>query len=143
MRVIAPIFGMLLLVSAARANLASIKEEPNAEKRADRAMDYGGKMLLEVREKFAKHEMKQLEIALAEFRGAIELTVDSLKATGKEPAKNPRAHKKVELRLREFMRKLKTMEHDLDFDDRALIKPVIDRVEQIQDDLVQGIFSKK
>lgn len=143
MRIVASIFGTLLLVTVVWADLASIKEEPNPEKRADKAMDYGGKMLLEVREKFSKHEMKQLEIALAEFRGALELAVDSLKATGKEPSKNPRAHKKVELRLREFMRKLKTMEHDLDFDDRAMIKPVIDRVGQIQDDLVQGIFSKK
>lgn len=133
----------VLLTPFLRADLVSIKAEPNAEKRTDKAMDYGAKMLIEVRENFSRHEMKKLETSLAGFREALELTLTSLDATGKDPAKNPRVHKKVELRLREFMRKLKTMEHDLDFEDRTMIRPLIDQVERIQDDLVQGIFSKK
>ena len=134
---------VLLLIPVAWADLVSIKAEPNAEKRADKAMEYSGKMLVAVREQFTKHDLKQVETGLGEFRSAVELALDSLRTGGKDPQKDPRAHKKVELRLREYMRKLKTMEHDLDFEDRALIKPLIEWVEQIQDSLMEGIFGKK
>ena len=51
--------------------------------------------------------------------------------------------KKTEMQLRLYMRKLKTLEHDLNVEERPLITPVIARVEEIQDNLVQGIMKKK
>ena len=125
------------------AGLTEIKAEPSADKRAMKALDYAGKSLGSVREHMQASNMDDLKKSLAEFQQAMDLTMQSLGATGKNPAKNPNQFKKVELRVREYMRKLKTLEHDLNFDERALVKPVIEHVEKIQDELVQGIMRKK
>ena len=87
--------------------------------------------------------LDELKKYFADFEQAMDLTMESLEATGKNPAKSPGQFKKVELRIREYMRKLKTMEHDLGFEEREIVKPVIAHVEQIQDWLVQGIMRKK
>ena len=125
------------------ANLKEIKAEPSADKRAIKALDYAGKSLSSVREHLQASSIDELKKGLAEFQDAMDLTMESLEATGKNPAKNPNQFKKAELRIREYMRKLKTLEHDLGFEERALVKPVIERVEKIQDQLVQGIMRKK
>lgn len=135
---------LLFLISIpAWADLTEIKAEPSADKRAMKALDYAGKSLGSIREHLQGSSIDELRKGLAEFQDAMDLTMESLGATGKNPAKNPNQFKKVELRIREYMRKLKTLEHDLNFDERALVKPVIEHVEKIQDELVQGIMRKK
>ena len=125
------------------ANLKEIKAEPSADKRAIKALDYAGKSLSSVREHLQASSIDELKKGLAEFQDAMDLTMESLEATGKNPAKSPNQFKKVELRVREYMRKLKTLEHDLGFEERSLVRPVIEHVEKIQDELVQGIMRKK
>ncbi len=137
---------LLFLISGAVpvwADLPEIKAEPSADKRATKALDYAGKSLSSVREHLSGSSIDELKKGLTEFQDAMDLTMESLGATGKNPAKNPNQFKKVELRLREYMRKLKTLEHDLGFEERALVRPVIEHVEKIQDELVQGIMRKK
>ena len=134
---------LMLLSIPVWADLAEIKAEPSAEKRAMMALDYAGKSLISVREHLQASGIDELKKGLTEFQDAMDLTMESLEATGKNPAKSPNQFKKAELRIREYMRKLKTLEHDLGFEERALLKPVIERVEKIQDQLVQGIMRKK
>ena len=137
------IFIVSSMTAFAWADLASIKEDPAADKRAIRALDYAGKTLTNIRDNFAKTSQTQLKEQLSEFSAAMELTVDSLAATGKSPAKSPNLFKKTEMQLRLYMRKLKTLEHDLNMEERPLIAPVIARLGEIQDNLVQGIMKKK
>ena len=137
------VFLLTLGALAHASDLAEIKAEPSADKRAIRALDYAGKSLSNIRERMSSSNLEELKKGFAEFSSAMDLTMESLEATGKNPAKNPNQFKRVELRLREYMRKLKTMEQDLGFDERSLVKPVIAHVEKIQDDLVQGIMRKK
>ena len=138
----APIL-ILSIAATAWADLAAIKADPVPDKRAIRALEHAGRTLANIRETFSKANLPELKQQFAEFSEAMELTVDSLTATGKNPAKNPNLFKKTELQLRIYMRKLKTLEHDLNVEERPLIVPVIVRLEQIQDDLVQGIMRKK
>ena len=137
------IFFVFSMAGLAWADLASIKEDPAADKRAIRALDHAGKMLSNIRDNFAKTSLTGLKEQLAEFSASMELTVDSLAATGKSPAKSPNLFKKTEMQLRLYIRKLKTLEHDLNVEERPLITPVITRLEEIQDNLVQGIMKKK
>ncbi len=137
------IFFVFSITVSAWADLASIKEDPAPDKRALRALDYGGKTLSNIRDNLAKTSLTGLKEQLAEFSASMELTVDSLAATGKNPAKSPNLFKKTEMQLRLYMRKLKTLEHDLNVEERPLITPVIARLEEIQDNLVQGIMKKK
>ncbi len=134
---------VFIIATLAWADLASIKENPAADKRALLALDHAGKTLSNIRENLAKTNLTSLKVQLDEFSAAMELTVDSLAATGKSPAKSPNLFKKTEMQLRIYMRKLKTLEHDLNVEERPLITPVIARVEEIQDNLVQGIMKKK
>ena len=140
-------FGLILfavtIAAPLWADLAAIKAEPSPDKRASRALDHAGQTLNSIREHFSQLSIPQLTQELDEFREAMDLTVDSLAATGKNPAKNPKEFKKTELTLRIYMRKLKTLEHDLNIEERPLLAPVLHRIEQIQDDLVQGIMRKK
>ena len=137
------IFFVFSMAGLAWADLASIKEDPAADKRALRALDHAGKTLSNIRDNLAKTSMSSLKEQLAEFSASMELTVDSLAATGKNPAKSPNLFKKTEMQLRLYMRKLKTLEHDLNVEERPLITTVITRLEEIQDNLVQGIMRKK
>ena len=135
------IAALLLFSSAVSwADLAEIKAEPSADKRAVKALDYAGRSLQSMRENLNGTE--KLKASIAEFDDCMKLMMDSFAASGKNPAKNPKDFKKAELRLREYMRKLKTLEHDLNFDERPMIKPIIEHVEKIQDYLVEGLMRK-
>jgi hypothetical protein len=134
---------VLMIAQPMWADLAAIKAEPSADKRAAKALDQAGQTLNSIRDHLPQLSLVELKQELDEFRQAMDLTVDSLSATGKNPAKNPKEFKKTELTLRIYMRKLKTLEHDLNVEERPLIAPILQRVEQIQDDLVQGIMRKK
>jgi hypothetical protein len=132
-----------LLIVILAFDLASIKTEPNLEKRSELALDHAGAALDEAREAYNSGDVAKTELALGEVGDAVELAYHSLADTGKDARRNPKFFKRAELRTRELMRRLEGIRETVSYQDRAMVEIVRDRVAEVHDDLLKGIMSKK
>jgi hypothetical protein len=120
------------------ADLAAVKAEPNLEKRAEKALVYAGEMVTAMRGELDRNDVEKIQTQLKDFEAAVELAVDSLKATGKNARRSPKHFKKTELRLRELLRRLETLRQDMSLDDRPVLDGVKAQVEKRIDELVEA-----
>jgi len=82
--------------------------------------------------------VEKIKDQLKEFQGAVDLSVDSLQATGKNARRNPKHFKRAELRLRDLLRRLETFKRDMSFDDRPVLDGVLEHVGKKIDELVEA-----
>jgi hypothetical protein len=122
----------------AGADLASVKAEPNLEKRSEKALVFAGEILTAMRAELDRNDVEKIKDQLKEFQGAVDLSVDSLKATGKNARRNPKYFKRAELRLRDLLRRLETFKRDMSFDDRPVLDGVLEHVGKKIDELVEA-----
>ena len=108
--------------------LAAVKAEPNLEKRSEKALVYAGELLTAMRAELDRNDVEKIKGQLIEFQEAVDLSVDSLAATGKNARRNPKYFKRAELRLRELLRRLDTFKRDMSFDDRPVLDDVLAHV---------------
>lgn len=132
-----------LLIAILAFDLASIKNEPNLEKRSELALDHAGTELDEAREAYNAGDVAKMESALGEVGESVELAYHSLTDTGKDARRNPKFFKRAELRTRELMRRLEGIRETVSYQDRALVEVVRDRVAEVHDELLKGIMSKR
>jgi len=121
---------------ASSADLKSVQAEPNLERRSERALDYAGEVLSNLRADLESKEWNTVAIELADFRAGVDVCVESLKSTGKTARRNPKYFKKAEVRLRELGRRLKGLQQLLPVDDRPKIEDLMEYVDKLQDELV-------
>ena len=121
---------------ATAADLKSVQAEPNLERRSERALDYASEVLTNLRTDLESKDWSKVAIELADFRAGVDLSVGSLKSTGKTARRNPKYFKKAEVRLRELGRRLKGLQLLLHVDDRTKMDDLMDYVDQVQDELV-------
>ncbi len=133
----------LLLIVILAFDLASIKTEPNLEKRSELALDHAGAALDQAREAYTAGDVAKMELALGEVGESVELAYHALTDTGKDARRNPKFFKRAELRTRELMRRLEGIRETVSYQDRGLVEIVRDRVAEVHDDLLKGIMSKK
>lgn len=139
-----PIIGLSLLVGlgAAASDLDAIKAEPNLEKRSDRALQYAGSQFEAAAAAYSAGDFKNSMAALDEVLAAVELSHASLQETGKSPRRSPKHFKRAEVRTRELGRKLRDFSESVSYEDRAAVEKVRKRVQEIHDELLEGIMSK-
>jgi hypothetical protein len=125
-----------LLILCLAFDLASIKQEPNLERRSERALDNASSAMDLARE-------AKLKPALEELRDSVDLCYQSLVDSGKSARRNPKFFKKAELKTRELMRRLEGLAQAVDSEDRAFVETVRERVAKVHDDLIQEIMKKK
>lgn len=132
-----------IMVLALAFDLASVKSEPNLEKRSDRAMDNANLALDAARDAYNRGEYDQSQAQLEEVGASVDLAFDSLAQTGKDPRRSPRFFKRAEMRTRELLRRLEGLRDTMSFADREAVDKIRERVSTIHDDLLQGIMSKR
>ena len=88
---------MMRLVAAAListallgGDLAAVKAEPNLEKRSEKALIHAGELLTAMRTELDRNDVEKIKDQLREFQEAVDISVDSLEATGKNARKNPK-----------------------------------------------------
>jgi hypothetical protein len=118
----------LLPVMLHGADLASIQEEPNLEKRSQLAVDYAN---------------SKADASLKEVGASVELAYQALLDTHKNPRRDPKYFKRTELALRQLLRRLEGMAESMSYEDRQAAEKVRDRVATIHDNLLQAIMKKK
>lgn len=135
---------MLLCCPAALgADLASVKAEPNAEKRSDLAMQWASDALNASKAAWKQGDTAAFQAKLQEVGAAVELCLSSLHDTGKPPYKLLKWYKKAELSSRELTRKLDDFAQEAAFDERPAIQKVNDRVQTAHEELLLGVLSRK
>lgn len=134
------VLGLVLAGAAMRADLSAVRSEPNPEKRAKRALDHADKTLHAAEDAFDKGEWEQTEAALEEFRQAVNLSIESLKATGKNPRKSPGPFKKAEIRTRKLQRHLEDFLQKVSVEEREQLEPVRAAVQKVHEDLLKAVM---
>jgi hypothetical protein len=124
-------------------DLDAIKAEPNLEKRSERALDNADRQIDAARKAYAAGDVNSTRQALHEVRASVELSYTSLQETGKNPRRSPKHFKRAEVRIREMLRRLRGLEDEFSVEDRPPVQEVEQRLQEIHDELLTGIMTKK
>jgi hypothetical protein len=133
----------LLLILLLAVDLAGIKAEPKLEKRSELALHYADTQLDASRDAYKKGDVEASKMALAEVEAGVQLSYDSLMATGKDPRRNSRPFKDAEKSTRQILRRLDSLSDLMSAFDRPAVEPVKHTVSDIHDRLITGIMGKK
>lgn len=124
-------------------DLDAVRNEPNLERRAELALDNANQAIDRAREHGQRSEFDKLHQAVLEVQASVELCYQSLEATGKDPRKNTRQFKKVEMRIHTLTRRVRGFAGEVSIEDRPVVEKVANRLDEINDDIVGGMFSKR
>ena len=133
----------LLLTMLLAADLAGIKAEPKLEKRSELALQYAASALDTARDTYKKGDVDASRAALGEVEAGVQLSYDSLMATGKDARRNSRPFKEAEKATRQILRRLDGLSDLMSAFDRSAIEPVHRTISDIHDKLITGIMGKK
>ncbi len=73
----------------------------------------------------------------------MELCDATLRATGKDPRKSPKHFKRAELKIRELLRRLESLRHEVGVEDRPPVEQVAKRMGELHEELVADIVGRK
>jgi hypothetical protein len=134
-------FPLLMLVLV--LDLTAIKSEPRLEKRSQLALQFADSALDSARELYKKGELEACRSALGEVQEGVQLSYDSLMATGKDPRRNSGPFKDAEKSTRQILRRLDNLSDLMSALDRDVVEPAQHTVSDIHDKLITGIMGKK
>ncbi len=135
--------GIALAAVMLASGLDSVKSEPNLEKRSKLALDNANAAVDAARQAYDAGHFKDSLSALNEVRDSVELSLASLNETHKDARRNPKAFKRAELEIRELVRRLKSLESDFGVEDRAEVLKTEQRLQEVHDELITRIMSKR
>lgn len=130
---------LLLLLSF---DLDAVKAEPNLDRRAEIAIDNANAALDKAKTLYNAGDYKASQTSANEVRDSIELCAEALKATGKDPRKYAKQFKKTEFRIQALIRRVKSFAQSVSIEDRPGVVKVQERLEEISDEIVSGIFTR-
>jgi hypothetical protein len=138
---------MLAVVSIAgnsrAGDLAQARAEPNLEKRARLALAESDAAFEAARSDYERGDAERVAADATRIVDSVDLAFLSLNQTGKDPRKSSRWFKYAEIQTRGLLRKLDTLERDMNFADRPLIAKAKTEVQQVHDKLLLGLMEGK
>lgn len=123
--------------------LAQARAEPNLEKRARLALDESAAAFEAARADYQRGDTERVAAEAARLVDSVDLAFLSLSQTGKDPRKSSRWFKYAEIQTRGLLRKLDTLERDMNFADRPLLEKAKTEVQQVHDKLLHGLMEGK
>jgi hypothetical protein len=134
------LLGLACVISAARADLAPARAENNLLKRSDKALDNAEKMVAAAEKSYKAGDLAATKAALEEVKQSVELSYESLRASGKNPRKSPGHFKHAEIKTRGMLRHLRDFEFEMALEERDQIQAVREYVRRVHEDLLSGIL---
>lgn len=134
---------LLLLTLMLALDLSGIKSEPKLEKRSQLALQFADSELDSARDLYKKGDLDGCRSALSEVEAGVQLSYDSLMATGKDPRRDSKPFKYAEKATREILRRLDSLSDLMSAFDRGAVEPVQRSVSDTHDKLIIGIMGKK
>jgi hypothetical protein len=134
---------LLLLTLMLALDLTGIKSEPKLEKRSQLALQFADSALDSARDLYKKGDLDACRAALGDVEAGVQLSYDSLIATGKDPRRNSKPFKDAEKSTRQILRRLDSLSDLMSALDRGAVEPVQRTVSDVHDKLIIGIMGKK
>jgi len=134
---------LLLLAQTAAPSLEQVRAEPNPERRGKLAIEYAQAAERSAEAAYSKNDMAQVAAELKNMQNAVELAQQSFAQTGKTPQRNPGPYKSAELKTQDMLLRLGDLEKRMDADERPILIPSKEKVQEIHDAWFDGIMSKK
>ena len=142
MKVLIALLCFSLCVGA--ADLEAVKKEPDLEKRSDKALDAAMDVLKLARALPAEGgSLADLQKDMDTVVEAVELSLNSLRDTGKKPNKLTRFYKRGELKTREMQKQIDSLIQALAFDNRPPAEKAQARMNVLHDEFLFGVMSGK
>jgi len=126
-----------------RADLKTAMAEPDLGKRSKLALDNAGAALKATREAYNRGENEKVTAGANEILESVNLAADSLKATGKNPRRSPKWFKQAEIATRDLLKKMETLQHDMNFEERNVLDKAKVRTQEVHDELLLGLMEGK
>ena len=134
---------LMLAMNSLAVDLAEVKSEPKLEKRSELALRYADSAIDAARDAYKKSDVDATRAALGEVEAGVQLSYDSLMATGKDARRNSRPFKEAEKATRQILRRLDSLSDLMSAIDRGAVEPAQRTVSDIHDKLITGIMGKK
>ena len=142
MKVLIALYCLTLCLGA--ADLEAVKKEPDPEKRSDKALDAATEVLKQARALPTEGgSIDDLQKDMDTMIEAVELSLKSLRDTGKRPNKLTRYYKRGELKTREMQRQMENLIQALAFDNRPPAEKAQARLTVLHDEFLFGVMSGK
>ena len=132
-----------LASAPARADLTAARAEPNLEKRSRKALDNADRAVTAARQAYRNGELQQSLAALEEVGESVLLAHESLRQTGKNPARSPKHFKHAEIKTRGLLRRLDDFRQEMSVEDREALDRVRAVIDRVHRELLEGIMGGK
>jgi hypothetical protein len=123
--------------------LAMLMQQPNLEQQARMYLDKADKSLTEAKDAYGKHDLELTKSLIQEMQNDVELAEKSLADTGKNARRRPKQFKYGETKTKEMLKRITTLENDMDIDDRPMLAEAKVKVENIHDEWLLGVLGAK
>lgn len=131
-----------LLIFLAFADLASVKDEPDLNRRSELALMIADQKIDEAREAYQAGNEPAEQADIQEVAESVALCYQSLEKAHGEPRKS-KYYKRAELKVSALMRRLSGFRDEVSFDFRPNVEAALKRLSDIHDELLSDIMSKK
>ena len=133
---------LLALLLLAFGDVATMKSEPDLERRSELALANADKQVDAAKQAYNGGDEKAEQQALVEVRELVDVSYDALEHTNKAPRRS-KYYKNAELKLTALLRRLHSFRDQVSFESREAVDAVIKRVSDVHDELLAAIMSKK
>lgn len=131
-----------LVIFLAFTDIASVRAEPDLNRRAELALLNADQKIDEARQAYMAGNDHAEEAAIQEVEDSVTLCYATLGQTHSEPRKS-RYYKHAELKVSALMRRLSGFRDEVGFEFRGRIEGVLTKLSDIHDQLISDIMSRK
>ena len=131
------------LAGAQELTWDAVKAEPEPEKQSRMALELAQAGVDGVVEAYRQGLPEQARAMLARIGEAVELSLTALEATGKDARNRPKHFKRAEIATRKLARSLQSAQRQLIYDEREDLEPVIQRIEEINGEILSQIMQTR
>jgi hypothetical protein len=132
-----------LLIAILAADLTSIRQEPNPERRSELALENADLSLSTARSAYSSGDLEKTKAAIGDVQASVDLAYESLTDTGKDARKKPKFFKQAELITRQLLRRIDGLRQSMNYQDRNLLEAAEERVSEVHEALLTGVMGKK
>jgi hypothetical protein len=123
--------------------IAILFQQVNLEQQARLALEKADKALSEAKAAYATHDLEKTKALVQEMLADVVLAEKSLADTGKDARRRPKQFKYGETKTREMLKRIDSLENDMDIDDREPVAAAKVKVQEIHDEWLLGIMGAK
>jgi hypothetical protein len=133
----------LLGARVVQADLSEVKNEPNLERRSERALDNANTAIDEARKAYKAADLGNFTSRIREVEESAELSYQSLQDTGKAARRSPKFFKRAEMKMHALAKRLEALGAEVSLEDRVAIESARKTLSDLEDKIVFDIMTKK